>query len=187
MKYAEYNEEGVITGFFDDTINKVIPDNTIPITEKQWEDCISNTLTRQVNISTKKIKKVTPKVDPVLEKEMYINSFNQDVGEARLKFVTSVKGQDLIYKMKADEASGLLSGSLDLDDCLFIKEEAKELSLDPLQLADTVLKKRKAWLQLAAKLEALRKKGNHTLGQAKTKDLRQVYLSFKDQLVNIEV
>tara|TARA_R110000803_G_scaffold13482_9_gene37949 strand:- start:24535 stop:25020 length:486 start_codon:yes stop_codon:yes gene_type:complete len=41
MKYANYEEAGELIGFYDDEINDVIPEPNIPITDEEWQDCIT--------------------------------------------------------------------------------------------------------------------------------------------------
>ena len=40
-KYANYEEAGELIGFYDDEINDVIPEPNIPITDEEWQDCIT--------------------------------------------------------------------------------------------------------------------------------------------------
>ncbi len=40
--YAQYDLQGNIIGFYVDDIHDNIPDNTIKITEHQWQDCLQN-------------------------------------------------------------------------------------------------------------------------------------------------
>lgn len=42
MKYAQYDENGNIIGFYDDRIHSEVPPNSISITDIQWRDCINN-------------------------------------------------------------------------------------------------------------------------------------------------
>lgn len=42
MKYAAFDQEGNIIGFYAPEIHKNIPSNTIQITDEQWQECLSN-------------------------------------------------------------------------------------------------------------------------------------------------
>jgi hypothetical protein len=42
MKYAEYDNSGNIIAFYDDAIHTNIPEQSVEITDNQWQDCLAN-------------------------------------------------------------------------------------------------------------------------------------------------
>ena len=42
MKYATFDDNGLPTGFYDDSIHKSIPASAVAITNEQWQDFLNN-------------------------------------------------------------------------------------------------------------------------------------------------
>lgn len=47
MKYAQFDDNGFVKGFYDDGIHKTIPEDAIPITDKQYETLLDNKTTKR--------------------------------------------------------------------------------------------------------------------------------------------
>lgn len=53
MKYAQYDEEGRITGFYTQGLGGELPDNAIDITDEEWRVCLNDPARWRVNPVTK--------------------------------------------------------------------------------------------------------------------------------------
>lgn len=61
MKYAQFDTNGYIIGFYDDALHKTIPNNTIKITNDQWVLAINNQNKYWINKETKLFEEAPPK------------------------------------------------------------------------------------------------------------------------------
>ena len=64
MKYAQYDSEGNIIGFYDTAIHSQIPPDTVPITEDQWLACISDQGKYRVNVDHSGLELAPPLAPP---------------------------------------------------------------------------------------------------------------------------
>jgi hypothetical protein len=78
MKYAAFDQEGNITGFYTPEIHSNIPSNTIEITDEQWQDCLSNQGLRKIDIENLVIVEVVPEIDLTSLKESKKVLLNQE-------------------------------------------------------------------------------------------------------------
>lgn len=60
QKYAHYDINGNILGFYADDIHNTIPEPNIAITDEQWQDCLANQGLRKVDVTTKQIVTCEP-------------------------------------------------------------------------------------------------------------------------------
>ena len=65
MKYCSFNEQGLITGFFDDEIHSSIPLSSRQLIETEWQDCVKNQGLYRINVSTKELFFTSP-LPPVI-------------------------------------------------------------------------------------------------------------------------
>lgn len=68
-KYAAFDETGKITGFYSDDIHQPehIPEQSIPIVDDQWMECINNQGKYMVDTQEKVLKIAPPPPGPTLE------------------------------------------------------------------------------------------------------------------------
>jgi hypothetical protein len=60
QKYANYDTDGNIAGFYADDIHSVIPEPNISITDDEWQDCLQHQGRRKVDTIALKIIECSP-------------------------------------------------------------------------------------------------------------------------------
>jgi hypothetical protein len=80
MKYAQYDPNNNIIGFFDKDIHETIPNNTIEITDEEWQNLLNHPGKYIVDINEKKLV-LAPFQEPSPEeiKQQAIKALNREI------------------------------------------------------------------------------------------------------------
>ncbi|TMV79969.1 hypothetical protein FGG78_25645 [Thioclava sp. BHET1] len=121
-------------------------------------------------------------VDLSEEKSAAINRINAASGAARLQFVTSLPGQDMIYLRKEQEAISYLAqdpAPADLTDYPLLAAEVGITASTAYQLAQLWLNMKQIWTSAAAEIEKARMQAADEINAATTvADIQAVVASF---------
>lgn len=110
-------------------------------------------------------------------RQQYIARLNTCIASVRLRFITALPGQDMVYSAKEEEARRyLLEQPEGLEDYPFIAAELGTLAETPHQVAQIWLNMSAHWRQVAAQLENLRMAANQALAQAQSHDEMELIL-----------
>lgn len=185
MIKAHYDEkDGRILGFYTD-FHEVIPEPTIEITEKQWKSCLTEA-NKVVDLKTNKLKKVSNSLSLSDERLLYEHKVDSMVGHFRGKVISVATGQELTYKLKAEQAQEYLESSTPSpEDYPFLMEEALILDADMKEVAEGILSKQKSWMSKAAKVEALRLKTKASIRVGKRGSFEELLEELKLKLEEI--
>ena len=101
-----------------------------------------------------------------------VRRINEAAGQTRLRFITDIPGQEMIYKAKLDEARAYLSGPEpeSLDAFPLIAAEVGITAPDAFQIAMIWLWMAEIWVQAAAQIEAIRLQGTAGVQAAQSLD-----------------
>jgi len=119
-------------------------------------------------------------------REAHMRRANQMIGKLRENFVTSLPGQDMIYKAKEDEARLYLSLDPEpetLDGFPFLRAEIGILAPTAELVAQTWIGMGAYWREVAASLEGLRIGTKGALSAASSEaEMDQIMETFEQQL-----
>ncbi len=87
---------------------------------------------------------------------------------ARLKFSTTVYGQDQVYIEKTNQAVDYAAANFpeQIERYPFIKAEADALEIPPRDVAENILRTRSQWINFMAKVEGIRLRGKKLIRNA---------------------
>lgn len=188
QKFAAYDKNGTITGFYDADINPAaqIPAQAIEITDEQWLDCISNTGLRAVNATSMAVITVTPPPVPLAAVQASAcNQIDAAAGQARAKYVTVTSMQSAVYEMKYDEAARYQAAtSPNATDYPHLNAEATQTNMPIAIVAANVISTRNAWVQVSAMIEGYRLGGKQAVTAAT--DAAGVQIALTTALDNLD-
>ena len=112
----------------------------------------------------------------------HLAKIDELTGQARLKYITSAPGQDIIYALKRDEATKYVAAGYpsDLTDYPFIAAESTATLKTPTQVVDTILAKCQAWITAGAVIDAQKQKAKDAIANpsATVADMRSAVADF---------
>ena len=114
MKYAHYDVNGLILGYYDEDIHETIPTSNLQLTDEEWQDCIDHPGERKV--SNGKIVTYTPTPDLAQTKKVKLAEL-QSKAETAIKngFESSALGSKNKYDSEQHNVdwiqAAVLSGS----------------------------------------------------------------------------
>jgi hypothetical protein len=98
------------------------------------------------------------------------NIIDQYAGATRLKFITSVPGQEMTYQEKAEEATDYVAAGYpaDLSGYPFVAAEATATGATATEVADAIIAQRSAWVVIGAEIEQYRIGGKFQVENAES-------------------
>jgi hypothetical protein len=120
------------------------------------------------NIDTQPVKIVVPNIDDA--KIDAISNIDLKAGKTRLQYITTAPGQPEIYAEKTEEALDYIStvGAIDDSRYPFIVAEANASNITCAEAAKLILSKKSQWINVAAKIEEVRRRGKIDISNCTT-------------------
>jgi hypothetical protein len=90
-----------------------------------------------------------------------LSNIDTEAGKSRLQYITTAPGQSEIYTEKTEEALDYISaiGTIDDSSYPFIIAEANASNITCIEAAKLILSKKSQWINIAAKIEEVRRRG----------------------------
>lgn len=162
MKYATYNTDGSIDGFYDSDIHgDSIPVSAVPLTDAEWQDSIDNPGRRRIDTKTLKPVPYDPPIDAARLKASTRRAIDAAAERARQQYITPGPGQALVYQRKGDQARDCLANYDSANPppagaYPALEAEVGISGADVLAVAGVVAATADQWATVADQIEALR-------------------------------
>jgi hypothetical protein len=176
MRYfVTINNAGRIIGRYDLTVHRAAPESAIPVSLAIWETTMQNPGDYRYDSAAAEWLIDPPVVEPVALSTLISRAqtlIDQAAGEARLRYITDVAGQDATYLEKARQADSYKAADYpdppDPVAHIYIVAEKNARGGDTTyrQACDAILVERDQWAVKGAQIEEARRKSKIAIGNA---------------------